>query len=76
MKEDLSELDDFSTAIKLHYLKEMIISKLSNAKFGLVKITETINIEASCHFHSSSAKDLFLRFRQNSQEDICAKVFF
>ena len=76
MKEDLSELYDFSTVIELHYLKEMLIPKLSNAKFGLVKVTKTTNIDASFHLHSCSVKELFLKTCQNSQEDTCTKVFF
>ena len=56
MKDDLSELDDFFTVIKLHYLKEMIIPKLSNTKFGLVEVTETTNIQGSFHLHSCSAR--------------------
>ena len=66
MKEELSELDNFSTAIKLH-LKDMIIPKLSNAKFGLVKVTETANIEAYFHLHCCSAKELFLKICLNYQ---------
>ena len=48
--EDLSELDDFSTIIKLHYGKEMLILakwKLTNTKFDLVKVTENSNIFSS-----------------------------
>ena len=75
MKEDLSKLDDFSTVTKLHYLKGMTIPKLWNAKFGLVKVTETSNIEASFHLHSCSAKG-FLKICQNSQEGTRKSLFF
>ena len=76
MKDDLSELDDFFTVIKLHYLKEMIIPKLSNTKFGLVEVTETTNIQGSFHLHSCSAKELVLKICQNSLKETCTKVFF
>ena len=76
MKDDLSELDDFFTVIKLHYLKERIIPKLSNTKFGLVEVTETTNIQGSFHLHSCSAKELVLKICQNSLKETCTKVFF
>ena len=73
MKEDLSELDNFSTAIKLH-LKDMIIPKLSNAKFGLVKVTETANIEAYFHLHCCSARVVLKNLSKLS--DTRVKSFF
>ena len=76
MKEDLNELDDVSS-YKITLTKRNDNSETyKHAKFGLVKFSETANIEASFHLHSCSAKEFFSKICQNSQGDTCTKVSF
>ena len=62
--EDLSELDDFSTVIKLHYLKEILIPAKWKHKIQPSWLTETTDIEASFHLHRFSTEELSLKIWQ------------